>query len=134
MLLIRLLEPGEAGIIEKLLKVLLALFHSIHEAPIRRDPDSAAEGIQSCEQVCWPGGEEQVKEHYRKQKRIWFAGLWLKKIITSASLYRSQHSQERVLGKLAEKFKGDAFQKAKIVRRADAKQGRWGQMRWQAPR
>jgi hypothetical protein len=33
----------------------------------------------------------------------------LKKLVTSASMYRSQHSQERVLGKLAEKFKGDTF-------------------------
>jgi hypothetical protein len=122
-LLKRLTEPGEAGIVEEPSEVLLALFHPIDKAPIRRDPDVAAERIEACEQVRGPAGEEQVKEHYREQKEIWVSGLRLKKLVTFATLYRSQHCQERLPGKLAEKFKGDLFQKAKKVRSADAEQG-----------
>ncbi len=123
MFLKRLTDPGEAGIVEEPSEVLLALFHSIDEAPVRGDPDVAAERIEPCEQVRGPAGEEQVKEHYREQKGIWVSGLRLKKLVTFATLYRSQHSHERLPGKLTEKFKGDLFQKAKKVRSADAEQG-----------
>lgn len=108
-LLKSLSKPGEVAITEGPLEVLLASFHPIHIALIQRNVDKAAQCIEAREQVCWPGGEEQVKEHHREQRRIRVADLWLQMIITDTSQHRSQHSQERLLGKAAEKFKGNVF-------------------------